>query len=131
MKRVGLISYFLCQLQKTMYIQFAQIYEVFTKLVFLKTLIWKLEAADCHGLLLRRLNSLHRSHPSPPSLLEMTREDAVPGPGRHDGCHVSFPRNRYPPLISDGPSPHPSPRTLSPQTGKTARPTVPQSSLRS
>lgn len=64
-----------------MYIQFAQIYEVFTHLAFLKDSNLEIRGSGL-GLIAcssAETLSLHQSPPSPPRLLEMTREDAVPG----------------------------------------------------
>lgn len=75
----------------------------FHQLNVAETLIWKLEAADCDWLLvppLRRSLSIRVTLPRPACWRWREKTQCL-APGRHDGCHVSFSRNRYLPLIND------------------------------
>lgn len=103
MERGGLISYFSVPTSNTMYIPFAQTYEVFTNINVSQALVWKLEAADCDWLLVPspRL-ALHQNRLSPPCPLQRCRNTRCLAPGRHDRCHLSFPRGRNLPLVNGG-----------------------------
>lgn len=104
MQRAGLISYFLCQLQKLYTFSLPKSMRLSPISRFLRLSSGNQRRQIAIDCLLVRWDALSSSEsPFPAPACRRWREKTpCLAPGRHDGCHLNFPRNRYPPLINDG-----------------------------